>query len=333
MVFYLLENIYSVFDKLADTFKVFKVETIGDCCKCRSSSLFVRLTAISYHALLFTGLDVAVCGLPDPNERHAVVMVKFANSCRQQFDSLVSEMVTQLGPDTRDLRLRIGLHSGPVTAGVLRGQKSRFQLFGDTVNTASRMESNGVPSKIHISQETASILIDLGKAHWISPRDAMVQAKGKGTIQTFWAEPTQKGSSAEGTSISNSADTDSNTDQVALIDWAADIICGLTKQLIAHHARPEGAASAARDALSKYPLRTVIDEFEEAMEIAPHLPVQPATSIELSSVVKKEIHQFVTDISHSYRGTCMNFDPVLQNVPHSHNCILFFITSESFPQF
>lgn len=49
--------------------------------------------------------------------------------------TFVSSLERELGPDTADLALRIGLHSGPVTAGVLRGQKSRFQLFGDTVNT------------------------------------------------------------------------------------------------------------------------------------------------------------------------------------------------------
>lgn len=65
---------------------------------------------------------------------------------------------------TADLNMRFGLHSGPVTAGVLRvSQNARFQLFGDTVNTAARMESNGSPGMIHISQETANELTAHGK--------------------------------------------------------------------------------------------------------------------------------------------------------------------------
>ena len=65
---------------------------------------------------------------------------------------------------TADLNMRFGLHSGPVTAGVLRvSQNARFQLFGDTVNTAARMESNGSPGMIHISQETANELTANGK--------------------------------------------------------------------------------------------------------------------------------------------------------------------------
>lgn len=64
-----------------------------------------------------------------------MVMAKFAGDCLASFDLLVHELEVELGPDTSSLGLRVGLHTGPVTAGVLRGERSRFQLFGDTVNT------------------------------------------------------------------------------------------------------------------------------------------------------------------------------------------------------
>jgi hypothetical protein len=73
-----------------------------------------------------------------------------------------------------------------VIAGVLRGQRSRFQLFGDTVNTASRMESTGVKSRIQISGTTAVELKRWDRASWVKPRAETVSAKGKGEMQTYW---------------------------------------------------------------------------------------------------------------------------------------------------
>jgi len=109
-VFTLLETLYQSFDEAARKHGVFKIETSGD----------------SY---------VAVTGVPDARDDHAVAMVRFALECRKRFKRLAKQLEVQLGPSTGELQARIGLHSGPVTGGILRGDRARFQLFGDTVNT------------------------------------------------------------------------------------------------------------------------------------------------------------------------------------------------------
>lgn len=117
-------------------------------------------------------------------------MTKFAIDMRRKTKALVAgKLKDLLGEGTEDLELRIGLHSGPTTGGVLRGQRARFQLFGDTVNVASRMESNGQGGKIQVSQATADLLAADGKTNWLVKRQELVAAKGKGEMQTYWIEP------------------------------------------------------------------------------------------------------------------------------------------------
>ena len=103
----MLESLYSRFDKKARQRGVFKVETIGDC-------------------------YMACTGLPKPRDDHAMVMAKFARDMLLVFEDLQVTLLPRLGSEMIDLGLRVGIHSGPVTAGVLRGDRARFQLFGDT---------------------------------------------------------------------------------------------------------------------------------------------------------------------------------------------------------
>ncbi|GKY91565.1 hypothetical protein MPSEU_000128400 [Mayamaea pseudoterrestris] len=160
-VFTLLETLYRNFDTIAKKRGIFKVETVGDC-------------------------YVAACGLPEPRKDHCVAMCRFARDILSKTKELVRKLESILGPDTSDLHLRIGIHSGPVTGGVLRGEKSRFQLFGDSMNTCARIETTGMKGRIHLSQETADLLVAAGKVNWFYSREEKVFAKGKGELNTFW---------------------------------------------------------------------------------------------------------------------------------------------------
>jgi len=162
-VFRLLEYLFWEFDEIAAKLNVFKLGTIGDC-------------------------YIAVTGIPDPIDDHAIVLSQFAFECREKVRQVCEELERE-GLDTKKLDMRFGIHSGAITAGILRGTKSRFELFGDTINTASRMESTGKAGKIQVSEETAELIRLDRKERWLIKREDKIHAKGKGELQTYWIDP------------------------------------------------------------------------------------------------------------------------------------------------
>ncbi|CAB9502419.1 Receptor-type guanylate cyclase gcy [Seminavis robusta] len=293
-VFTLLEILYHSYDNIAARRRVFKVETVGDC-------------------------YVAVCGLPERRKDHAVVMARFATDCLYRMHKLVKALEVSLGPDTGDLSLRVGLHSGQVTAGVLRGDKGRFQLFGDTMNTASRMESTGVRNKIQVSQETADHLKDSGKEDWLVPRKEMITAKGKGTLQTYFLK-TLSGSqqSAEfdervtrGSNFVVPRDQGNlrimeNTKMQRLVDWNAEVLGQLLKRIVARRAaamveRKDYVADFHQHGDARMPLDEVVPiiKLPDLDRKAIKKQVDPER-IELDAEVVGQLRDLVTSIAGEY---------------------------------
>ncbi|XP_036439440.1 atrial natriuretic peptide receptor 1 isoform X2 [Colossoma macropomum] len=151
----LLNDLYTCFDAIIDNFDVYKVETIGDAYMV-VSGLPVRNGKL--HAREIARMSLALL--------EAVKTFKIRHRPNQQ------------------LKLRIGIHSGPVCAGVVGLKMPRYCLFGDTVNTSSRMESNGEPLKIHVSSATRDVLQEFNCFQLELRGD--VEMKGKGKMRTYW---------------------------------------------------------------------------------------------------------------------------------------------------
>jgi guanylate cyclase len=148
----LLDAMFSRFDALADQFGLEKIKTIGD----------------AY---------MVVAGVPEACSDHAARAARMALAMR-------STMVDFARERAIDVKMRIGLHTGEVVAGVIGQRKFSYDLWGDTVNTASRMESHGEPGRIQLSAATRDAL---PQTFSCAPRGT-VQVKGKGEMQTFWLE-------------------------------------------------------------------------------------------------------------------------------------------------
>ncbi|XP_071389998.1 atrial natriuretic peptide receptor 1 [Centroberyx affinis] len=151
----LLNDLYTYFDNIIDNYDVYKVETIGD----------------AY---------MVVSGLPIRNgDDHAKEIARMSLAILEALRQYQSPHVPH-----QQLKVRIGLHSGPCVAGVVGLKMPRYCLFGDTVNTASRMESHGSPLKIHVSSSTKALL-DTFSTFYCELRGDITM-KGKGLVRTFW---------------------------------------------------------------------------------------------------------------------------------------------------
>ena len=147
-----LNDIFGHFDDIMEEFQIEKIKTIGD----------------AY---------LAVCGLPEENSDHAI-------RCIDAAKQMILFLEDRNSKNEIQWKMRIGIHSGPIVAGVVGKKKYAYDIFGDTVNTASRIETNGEVGKINISQTT----YDLIKGKYNCFPRGQIYAKGKGNLNMYFVQ-------------------------------------------------------------------------------------------------------------------------------------------------
>ena len=145
----LLDRIFSAFDELADRHGLEKIKTIGD----------------AY---------MAAAGLPFPRPDHATAAARMALDMQHAIERISSH-------SRIDLTMRIGICTGPVIAGIIGQKKFIYDLWGDTVNTASRMESHGLPGRTQVAETTYRRL----QSHFPFEDRGTIEVRGKGPMRAY----------------------------------------------------------------------------------------------------------------------------------------------------
>jgi adenylate cyclase len=147
-----LNGIFSAFDNLVEKYRLEKIKTVGD-------------------AYMVAG------GFPEPRPDHVDAVADLALEIRDTLASFHTEK-------SKSVYMRTGIHTGPAVAGVIGTKKFIYDVWGDTVNMASRMESNGIGGRIQVSETTYKVLKD----KYILEQRGMIDIKGKGRLMTYWLQ-------------------------------------------------------------------------------------------------------------------------------------------------
>ena len=151
-----IHECFSAFDKIIEKHGIEKIKTIGD----------------AY---------MAAGGIPTPNKTHAEDVVRAAIEIRNFMEEGKAAKIAKNAPY---FEIRIGVHTGPVVAGLVGLKKFAYDIWGDTVNTASRLESSGEVGKINISESTYNLVKD----KFTCVYRGKISAKGKGEMDMYFAE-------------------------------------------------------------------------------------------------------------------------------------------------